>query len=126
MDTTRRRLLFASAGSGALAALLASCGGGSDYSSPAPPPPAPPPPGTLACGSTVITDNHGHVLTIAAADLDSMVDKTYSIEGVSGHVHNITLTPAQLATIKAKTAVVVMSTVGGSPAHTHNVTVNCA
>jgi hypothetical protein len=126
MNTTRRKLLFASAGSGALAALLASCGG-SDSPSPTPPPPAqPPPPGTLACGATAISANHGHVLTIPAADVDSTINITYSIAGVSGHVHNVTLTPADFAMIKAKTPVTITSTLGGSPTHTHDVTVNCA
>jgi hypothetical protein len=125
MDRTRRKLLFASAGSGALAALLASCGG-SDSPSPTPPPPVPSPPGTLACGATAISANHGHSLTIPAADVNSTVNITYSIEGGAGHIHNVTLTPADFAMIKAKTAVTVTSTLGGSPMHTHDVTVNCA
>jgi hypothetical protein len=126
MDKFRRRLLFASAGAGTLAAVLAGCGGGGGYSgtmTPAPPPPAP---GMLSCGATAISGNHGHSLTIPAADVDSMVSKTYSIAGTAGHDHTITLTPAQLAQIKLMNAVTVTSTIGGSPSHTHDVTVNCA
>jgi hypothetical protein len=125
MDKARRKLLFASAGGGALAAVLAACGGGGYSSMPAPPPP-PPPPGTLSCGATAISDNHGHVLTIPAADVNSTVAKTYSIMGAATHDHTVTLTPAQLAMIKVMSAVVVTSTIGGSPSHSHDVTVNCA
>src|SRR5256885_13536866 len=66
MDKSRRKLLFASAGGSALAAVLAACGGGGGgYSGTAPsPPPPPPPPGTLSCGATAISANHGHTLTI--------------------------------------------------------------
>ena len=128
MDKARRKLLFASAGSGALAAVLAACGGGG-YSGMATPAPPPPPPGTLTCGATLISANHGHSLTIPAADVDSTVSKTYSIMGTADHDHTITLTPAQLAMIKVMSAIVVTSTIGGSmnfPSHTHSVTVNCA
>ena len=132
-DPVRRELC----GVGAMALFLSACGG-SDYSAPAlapapapapAPTPAPPPPGGLACGATAISDNHNHALVIPAADVDSMVSLTYGIRGTADHEHLITLTAAQLAQIKAKTAVTVVSTAGvdiylGS--HTHSVTVNCA
>jgi len=85
-----------------------------------------PPPGALSCGATAISNNHGHSLTIPASDTDSTTDMTYDIAGVAGHSHLITLTPAQLQMIKVMTAVTVTSTVGGTPPHTHDVTVNCA
>jgi hypothetical protein len=62
---------------------------------------------------------------IPVADADSQVAMVYSILGTADHNHNVTLTAAQLAQIKAKTAVSVMSTPGGD-GHTHSVTVNCA
>jgi hypothetical protein len=80
----------------------------------------------LACSATAISANHGHTLTIPATDVDSTVSITYSIDGGAGHIHNVTLTPAQFAMIKAKTPVTIVSTFGGSPSHTHDVTVNCA
>jgi len=55
-----------------------------------------------------------------------MVAKTYSIVGSATHDHTVTLTPAQLQMIKAMSAVVVTSTIGGTPSHSHDVTVNCA
>lgn len=120
MDPARRRLLFASAGGGTLAAVLAACGGGSDYSPPPTPPPSP------QCNATAISGNHGHSLTIPPADLDSQVQVTYSIEGTSGHVHMVTLQPAQFAQIKGKSPITVTATLGGAAIHSHDVTINCA
>jgi hypothetical protein len=55
--------------------------------------------------------------------LDSATPKTYNIRGSADHDHRITLTPAQLAQIKALSAVTVVSSVDF--AHFHDVTVNC-
>jgi hypothetical protein len=124
-----RRLFVVDAAAGTATLLLAACGGGSDYSSspsPSPSPsPAPPPAGTLSCSATVISANHGHALTVAAADLDSMVDKIYGIQAASDHNHLVTLSPVQLAQIKAGTAVTVQST-AAADGHAHAVTVNCS
>ncbi len=128
-----RRLFVANTAGSAVALALGGCGG-DDYTTPAPAPapaptPAPPPPATLSCGATAISANHGHVLLIPAADVDSTISITYNIVGAAGHDHSVTLTAAQLAQIKAKSAVTVMSTSGFDlffPLHTHSVTVNCA
>jgi hypothetical protein len=125
-----RRLFVADAAGTAAALLLGGCGGGSDYSAPPPAPtpapvPAPPPPaGALSCGATNISANHGHALALLPGDVDSTVDKVYSIAGAADHNHLVTLSAAQLAQLKNKTAVTVVSTVGGD-GHTHSVTVNC-
>lgn len=144
----RRRTLFSV---GALALVLGACGG-SDYSSPppavaptppppaptptppppaptptpAPPPPvpAPPPPSPATCGATSISANHGHALIIPTTDVDSMVNMTYNITGTADHSHTIVLTPAQLQSIKARTAVQVNSS--SEVGHFHEVTVNCS
>lgn len=137
-----RRIFVANTAGGALAFALGGCGG-SDYSAPAPaagapapapspptinppPAPAPPPGGTLVCGTTAVSNNHGHALVIPAADVDSTVSLTYGIRAMADHEHTITLTAAQLAQIKGKTAVTVTSSQGSSDLHTHLVTVNCA
>ena len=126
-----RRLFMANTAGSAVAIALTGCGGSDSYSSPppaaAPPPPPPPPPpsAALSCGATTISGNHGHALAIPAGDVDSTVDKVYSILGAADHNHLVTLTAAQLAQIKGKTAVTVASTAGGD-GHTHAVTVNCA
>jgi hypothetical protein len=135
---------------GALALLMSACGGSDDNSPPPPaaaptpppaaptppppaptppppaptPPPPPPPPPPAVCGATAISANHGHALIIPTADLDSTVSITYNIAGTADHNHTIVLTPAQLAQIKARMAVAVVSSV--NVAHFHDVTVNCA
>jgi hypothetical protein len=130
-----RRLFVADLTGSAVALVLAGCGG-SDYSSPPPPPPTmpvpvpPPPPPTpaLLCGATNISANHGHALVIPPADVDSTVDKVYSILGTADHNHLVTLTAAQLTQLKtgaAGTTITVGSTAGGD-GHTHLVTVSCS
>jgi hypothetical protein len=125
-----RRLFVADTAGTAVALMLGGCGGGGDYMAPPPPPtpapvPTPPPPTpALLCGATNISANHGHALAVPSGDVDSAVDMVYSIMGVADHNHLITLTAAQLAQLKAKTAVTVTSTVGVG--HTHSVTISCA
>jgi hypothetical protein len=68
--------------------------------------------------------NHGHVLTIAAADLDSTVDKVYDIRGTTGHTHSVTLTVANLRLLKAGTAVAVTSS--SEPGHSHQIQAACS
>jgi len=125
-----RRLFVADTAGTAVALMLVSCGGGGDYMSPPPQPtpasvpPPPPPTPALLCNATNISANHGHALTVPSGDVDSTVDMVYSIMGAADHNHLVTLTTAQLAQLKAKTAVTVISTVGVG--HTHSVTVSCA
>ena len=122
MNITRKQFCGVLAG-GSVVLLLKACGGGG-YSAPAA--------GTaMSCGAsgTAIAGNHGHLLVIAAADLDSMVNKTYSIQYTADHDHQVTFTPAQLQTLKGGGSVTVTSTVGTSaafPAHSHSVTATCA
>ena len=104
--------------------LFQACGGGGGGNSGPAPAPAP-----AACGASgaAIAGNHGHVLTIARADLDSMVAMSYSIAGGANHDHMVTFSPAQLQTLKTGGAVTVTSTIGdgGLGAHSHNVTASC-
>ena len=80
--------------------------------------------GQSACGSTTssISANHGHDVTISAADIAAGVDKTYDITGGSDHDHAITVTAAMFAMLKVGTQIKVPS-VGGN--HPHQVTVTC-
>jgi hypothetical protein len=129
MTITRKAFLGAAASTAVL--LLHACGGGDDdYSAPAPAPePAPGPapgPSPQQCGAAgaAIAGNHGHVLTIAASDLDSATDKTYDITGSANHPHSVTFTPAQLQALKAGQSVTVQSTTNSF--HEHAVTATCA
>jgi hypothetical protein len=121
MTITRKRFVGGATASYVLLLLNGCGGGGSSYGSPAP---APPPP-VSSCGSAGqdIAGNHGHVLAIPSADLDSMVDKSYSIMGTAGHDHTVTFTPSQLATLKTHAPVTVTSTT--TLGHQHQVTATC-
>lgn len=102
---------------------LTGCGG-SDDAAPAPAAPAPPAVApALTCRATQITNNHGHDLSIPAADLNSAVSKTYDILGAGGHSHQVIFSAAQLAQLKAGQAVTVSSTT--NQAHSHDVTGAC-
>lgn len=110
MAIQRKQFLVALAGG----ALLGACGGGGDDDDP-------PAPGA-GCGAT-IQANHGHTLTVPAADLDATTPRAYSILGAAGHDHMVTLSAADLAALKAGQSVTVTSTAG--PGHEHGVTVSC-
>ncbi len=89
----------------------------------------PPPPNNnadcLANGTqSAIGTNHGHTLQVSVADVQSGVDKQYSIQGSSGHDHNVTVTAANFNTLKNNQQIQVSSTSGGG--HTHAVTISCA
>jgi hypothetical protein len=123
MAMTRKEFCEILGGSTVVLLFQACGGGGSAYSGPAP---APAP---AACGSSgaAISGNHGHVLTIARVDLDSMNAMTYSIMGGANHDHMVTFSPAQLQTLKTGGSVTVTSTTGdgGLGLHSHNVTASC-
>jgi hypothetical protein len=134
MDTkiTRKRFLVSLFGSTA-AVLLDGCGGGGGYSGTTSPMPPPPPP-AASCGASgsAIANNHAapymHALTFAKTDVDLTSAQTYSIQGSALHDHTITLSAAQLATLKAGGSVTVTSTSTDAPGigpHTHDVMVTC-
>lgn len=116
MAITRKMFLIQLA-SGSWALAAGGCGGGGDYAAA----PAPAPAGA-GCAATIAA-NHGHVLTIAAADLTSLVDKTYDIQGTADHTHSVTFTAAQLAQLKAGNPVSVMTTT--TLAHNHAIDERC-
>lgn len=123
-NMTRKGFLGAVA-SGTVLLLLQACGGG-DGDGGTTSPNTPPPSGTSSCSSTgaAISGNHGHSLSIPAADLDSTSARTYPIQGGANHPHTITLTPAQLATLKSGQSVTVNSSTDLS--HDHSVMITCA
>jgi len=71
-----------------------------------------------------VSANHGHSLTVSSADVNSGVEKTYSIAGTAGHSHNVTVTVANFNTLKNNQQISIGSTT--TDAHTHQVTVSCA
>jgi hypothetical protein len=117
MKLTRKEFLqgtLAVAGGAALAA-TAACGGDDDGGGGGG--------SSTSCGTT-IDANHGHSLSVPKADVDAGTDKTYSIKGSSAHDHQILVTAAHFASLKAGKEVFVTST--DTAQHNHNVSVKCA
>lgn len=67
--------------------------------------------------------NHGHTLVVADADITAAVEKTYNIQGASGHPHTVVVTAAMFTMLKTARAISVMSSTNSS--HSHPVTVTC-
>jgi hypothetical protein len=101
-------------------AILAGCvisitetGCGSDST------PAPTPLPTVADVPGVVSANHGHAITITAAQITAgtaLVD--LDIQGTASHDHKVSLTQANLATLKSRQPVSVTSTTDASHSHT--------
>jgi len=115
MGVTRKAFLLQLAGGGWI---LAGCGSGGDAAAPTP---VTPPAGS--CAAT-IAGNHGHVLAIAATDLDSLVDIPYDIHGSADHTHSVVFTAAMLASLKAGNSV--SATTSTTLAHSHAISERCA
>ena len=92
---------------------------------PSPTPPNTDPKDCQANGTTTsIGSNHGHDLTVSKADVDAAIEKSYSIQGTSGHNHGVTITATNFTALKSNQSIQVTSTSGSG--HTHSVTVGCA
>jgi len=74
--------------------------------------------------ATAISSNHGHSLRVSKEDIDASADKTYSIQGTSGHNHTIVVTAANFDTLKTAKTIQIESSRDSS--HRHDVTVSCA
>ncbi|MEZ4362120.1 MAG: hypothetical protein R3B48_18170 [Kofleriaceae bacterium] len=113
------RMGAAALGASAAASALTACGGGDE-----PQADAAPGGSCTANGTTVaIATNHGHRLTVSAADITAGVDKTYDITGSALHMHTVTITAAQFATLASNQSITVPSSNSGD--HDHTITVNC-
>lgn len=120
MTLVTRKAFLGNLAGGAVLLVLGGCGGGGgDYA--AAPAPAPGPAG-VGCGAS-ISGNHGHVLSIPTADLDSTTPKTYDIQGAADHTHQVTFSAADLANLKAGRTVNVVSTT--TLAHEHAISETC-
>jgi len=82
---------------------------------------------TDACDTHPPTDtiaaNHGHVLTVTAADAAAAVDKVYDIMGSASHTHSVTISAAMFALLETGTVITTTSTT--SAGHSHGITVMC-
>jgi hypothetical protein len=80
--------------------------------------------GVYACRAS-ISQNHGHVIEVPTADLDSTTPKTYSIKGTSPHAHNVVLDADDFAALKSGISVKKTSDANGET-HDHEVNILCA
>lgn len=122
----KRKQFLAGAAGGSLLLWLQACGGGDDAGNGN----GGLPPNLTSCGAdgASISSNHFHAVTIAVADLSSSTNKVYSIQGAADHDHQITLTVAQLQTLKGGASVTVNSTTTTTTAfgaHAHQVLITC-
>jgi hypothetical protein len=76
--------------------------------------------------TTQISSNHGHVLTVSAADVSAGADKTYDIQGSAAHTHSVMVTAANFASLQSDPTSSVMITSSPGGGHTHQITILCA
>ena len=117
-----RKAFCARLAGGSVLLLIQACGGGGSSDEAVNPLPAPGPKPAGGCTDTIAA-NHGHVLTIATADLDSLTDLVYNIQGGAAHNHTVTLTVANLRALKAGTVLTATSSTGAN--HDHSVSITC-
>jgi hypothetical protein len=123
MTLTRKQFLSSMLGIAAGATLFAACGGDDGGGNTNP---DARPAGNCSTGGTAVAigSNHGHTMTVTAAEVTAGVDKTYDIKGSSDHTHSVTVSAALFTMLKANTAVNTTSTNGDG--HTHTIGITCA
>jgi hypothetical protein len=70
--------------------------------------------------------NHGHALVVSVADVLAGVPKTYDINGGSGHSHEVTLSAADFATLRAGGVVRMAASRYQGRGHLHRILVKTA
>ena len=103
---------------GAGVATTAAACGGDDAGAPAGP----------ACDvnapRVTIASNHGHLMTVTAAEAKAAAGKTYNIMGGAPHDHTVMLTANDFQTLEKGATVYAQSSVQGD-GHSHSITVIC-
>ena len=112
MNISKRSLLRGSFGVCAAGVLTAACGGGDDDDDTK----------GGACKSE-IASNHGHALSISAADKMAGVAKEYDIKGSADHSHTVSLAADDFADLSGGTVVILESSTDSG--HSHAVTITC-
>jgi hypothetical protein len=64
-----------------------------------------------------------HEIVITAADMDAKVEKTYDIQGLAGHTHEVTLSTADFEKLLKGGPVTHRTTRDPDDAHLHTVTI---
>jgi len=78
--------------------------------------------GGASCNAA-IGSNHGHTMSISAADVMAGVEKTYDIQGSSAHSHTVELSAGDFADMTPGS--VVTTTSSTDAGHSHEVTITC-
>ena len=84
-------------------------------------------PGGTTARTGSISANHGHEVTITAAELDAGNAVTKDMRGSADHTHTITLTGTEVVDVRSGRRVTTASTMDSSPQfgpHSHTVTFN--
>jgi predicted small lipoprotein YifL len=119
MLMTRKEFLRSIAGAAGVAALAACGDEGGDPAADA---------AQRSCtanGTTVeIGSNHGHTMTVPKEDVVAGSDKTYQIQGASGHPHSVMVTAAMFTMLQNNMTVTATSSTDAS--HNHTITITCA
>lgn len=122
----RRRFISAATALAMLggAGITIACGDSSPGAGPTPPPPP-----TTTSKTGLVLNNHGHSAVIQAAALDAGGGLTLDIRGNAQHPHTVTLTAAQVVSIRGGNRVEVQSStddpgLGAEFIHSHMVTFN--
>ena len=76
----------------------------------------------MAGTSVNISGNHGHSLTVTAAEITQGVAKTYTLTAPD-HDHMVTISVGAFAMLANNETAMTVSTNGGG--HTHNITITC-
>ena len=119
IDPSRREFTLASALAllGGVTITVGCGGGGGSYSSPSSPSSST---GGPSGAAGTVSDNHGHQAVITAAEMTAGNALNLDIQGEATHPHMVSLSAADLATIRAGRAVVKASS--DTEAHHHQVT----
>ncbi|HUS67540.1 MAG TPA: hypothetical protein VMZ28_23545 [Kofleriaceae bacterium] len=117
-DMTRKSfltLLVKTTAAAAVIPVVAACGGGGDDDGGGGADAAP------GCEEQ-IAGNHGHNLMVTQADIDAGVDKEYTLAGSAGHMHMLTITAAQFASLASGESITATSSF--TTTHMHTVTIS--
>jgi hypothetical protein len=71
-----------------------------------------------------VSNNHGHSVTVTAAQLSAGGDVTLDVQGSSSHPHQVILTAAEVRSIRDGRRVSKDTTPNPSGSHVHTVTFN--
>ncbi|MEZ4311088.1 MAG: hypothetical protein R3F14_23855 [Polyangiaceae bacterium] len=83
--------------------------------------PAEDPPEWVSACKVEFSGQDEHELIIPAADMAAKADRTYNIQGLAGHNHEVTVTAADFATLETGAAVSLKCSRDPDDAHLHNV-----